>query len=127
MNRLASELRALRQKKGVSLRTIEAKTGISNAYLSQLERGVAANPTPAKLRALAEYFGTSFMDLLAYAGHLPSTTATDSGGLIAGHESAKPERSPLSAGLTDLTKDEEDLVLQYIDFLKSRRDKPSRN
>ena len=34
---LGKELRRVRNLKGLSLRQVEGKTGISNAYLSQLE------------------------------------------------------------------------------------------
>ena len=121
LNRLGTELRELRRKKGASLRTVETQTGISNAYLSQLERGVATNPTPAKLQVLADYFDTQYLDLLHHAGYLPSFVAQDSPGLIATPTSNLGSDPPLPPNLADLTADEETLVLQYVEFLKSRR------
>ena len=50
VNRLGTELRRLRLKKGVSLRKVQTETGVSNPYLSQLERGVATSPAPPKLQ-----------------------------------------------------------------------------
>lgn len=120
-NRLGTELRRLRSKKGVSLRTVETETGISNAYLSQLELGVATNPAPAKLQSLANYLGASYLDLLDHAGYLPRRVAENSLPLVASSESRAMRASPLSASLADLTDDEEDRVLQYVEFLKSRR------
>ena len=120
-NRLGTELRRLRLKKGVSLRKVQAETGVSNPYLSQLERGVATNPAPTKLQALADYYETSYLDLLGHAGYLPNGVTQSPLSLIASSENLEMRGSPLSANLNGLTADEENLVLQYIEFLKSRR------
>jgi transcriptional regulator with XRE-family HTH domain len=37
--RLACRLRELREERGLSIRDVEARTGISRGYLSHLERG----------------------------------------------------------------------------------------
>ena len=121
LNRLGTELRRLRLIKGVSLRKVEAETGVSNPYLSQLERGVATNPAPTKLQALANYYETSYLELLGHAGYLPSGTTESSPSLIASSENLENIDSQLPANVAGLTDDEEDLVIQYIEFLKSRR------
>ena len=54
-NKLADELKRIRGIRHVSLRKVEKETGVSNAYLSQLERGEAKNPSPSKLHLLAEF------------------------------------------------------------------------
>ena len=120
-NRLGAELRRLRLKKGVSLRKVQDETGVSNPYLSQLERGVATNPAPTKLQALADYYETSYLDLLGHAGYLPNGVAQIPPPLIASLGNLEMRDSPLSANLGGLTDDEENLVLLYIEFLKSRR------
>ena len=120
-NRLGTALRNLRLKKGVSLRKVESETGVSNPYLSQLERGVVTNPSPNKLLALADYYGASYMDLLGYAGYLPSGHAKSPPPLIGSSVSEATDESPLSAVLAGLTDDEEGMVLQFIELLKSRR------
>ena len=120
-NRLGTELRRLRLKKRVSLRKVESETGVSNPYLSQLERGVVTNPSPNKLLALADYYGASYMDLLGHAGYLPSGHAKSLPPLIASSVSEATDESPLSAVLAGLTDDEEGMVLQFIELLKSRR------
>ena len=121
VNRLGTELRRLRLKKGVSLRKVQTETGVSNPYLSQLERGVAKSPSPTKLQALANYYGSSYMDLLAHAGYLPSGLAENPTSLIASSESPVIEDSSLSVNLAELTDHEGQMVLEYIEFLKSRR------
>lgn len=71
-HRLGEELARLRQVKGrsVSLREVERQTGISNEYLSQLERGVATKPAPDVLQKLAKFYGTPYESLLMAAGYL---------------------------------------------------------
>ncbi len=60
----------LRARKGVSLKKVEKATGISNAYLSQLETGKRKRlPTPTRLKALADYYNASIQQLLEKAGY----------------------------------------------------------
>lgn len=44
----------------MSLRTVEAMSGVSNAYLSQLESGKVKNPSIAVLSKLAEFYDVTF-------------------------------------------------------------------
>jgi len=71
-SKLAVELERLRQVKGrsVSLREVERQTGISNEYLSQLERGIAKKPAPDVLQKLAKFYGVTYESLLIAAGYL---------------------------------------------------------
>ena len=63
-------LKKLRARKGVSLKKVEEGTGISNAYLSQLETGKRRRlPTPDRLIALADYYNVSIQQLLEKAGY----------------------------------------------------------
>ena len=60
-------LRRLRGSTG--LREVGRQTGISNAYLSQVEKG-DRRPGPSVLRRLASFYGVDVHDLLQRAGHL---------------------------------------------------------
>jgi len=63
-------LKKLRARKGVSLKKVEEATGISNAYLSQLETGKRRRlPTPDRLIAIADYYNASIKELLEKAGY----------------------------------------------------------
>jgi len=63
-------LKKLRARKGVSLKKVEEATGISNAYLSQLETGERRRfPKPDRLIALARYYNVSIKELLEKAGY----------------------------------------------------------
>jgi len=50
-------LKRLREDRKMTLRDVEQKTRISNAYLSQVERGERNIPTLKILRKLAEVYG----------------------------------------------------------------------
>jgi transcriptional regulator with XRE-family HTH domain len=66
---LGALLRAQRLTKGLSLRELSARTGVSNAYLSELERGLH-EPSLSVLRAIASALETSLGPLLVRAGVL---------------------------------------------------------
>jgi HTH-type transcriptional regulator, competence development regulator len=67
--RLQDILAEARRVKGVSLREVERSTGISNAYLSQMESGSVAEPSPKKLKSLADYYGVSYVALMNACGY----------------------------------------------------------
>ncbi len=54
---LAEILTEGRDRKKLTLRDVQSTTGISNAYLSQLETGKIANPSPHFLQKLSELYG----------------------------------------------------------------------
>ena len=64
---LGPMLRRLRG--GTSLREIQRLTGISNSYLSQIEKG-ERRPGPKVLRRLAALYGVGVQPLLQKAGYL---------------------------------------------------------
>lgn len=58
-------LKELRRRKGVSLKEVEKATGVSNAYVSQLENGIRRRiPTAERLMALADYYNVSLFQLV---------------------------------------------------------------
>jgi len=64
-------LKELREKKHVTLKQVEEVTGLSNAYISQLETGTRRRlPPPHKLKALAAYFNVAIKELLEKAGYV---------------------------------------------------------
>jgi PTS system nitrogen regulatory IIA component len=59
-------LRLLRVESGLSLRDLARRLGVSGAYLSRVENGLDATPTPARLEAMARELdipATLLMDL----------------------------------------------------------------
>jgi transcriptional regulator with XRE-family HTH domain len=112
----ASELGALladlRKAKGLSLRDVEEATGkaVSNAYLSQLENGRIQKPSPHVLHSLSAVYAVPYEALMEKAGYLlPS-------------EDGSGRRRRLAAfAIDDLTAEEEEELLKYLAFLRTRR------
>jgi transcriptional regulator with XRE-family HTH domain len=67
LNGLGEFIRAQRQLARLSLREMAAMTSVSNAYLSQIERGLH-QPSLKVLRSIAEALQLSTEQLLAQAG-----------------------------------------------------------
>ncbi len=69
-------LRAQRQVADLSLRELATMTQLSNAYLSQLERGLH-EPSLRVMASLAEAYGVPLETLLAQVGFAPDPAAGD--------------------------------------------------
>lgn len=68
---LAKKLNELRRTRGLTLREVERSTGISNAYLSQIETGKIVNPTIRIVQALADFYGETVEGIKPAAGDIP--------------------------------------------------------
>lgn len=68
---LAERLRHLRKAKGLSLRVLSERSGVSQAMLSEIERG-SKNPTVKLAYQIAQAFGISISDLLEQDPTSPS-------------------------------------------------------
>jgi transcriptional regulator with XRE-family HTH domain len=109
---LGSVLADLRKAKGLTLRQVEEATGraVSNAYLSQLENGKIGKPSPNVLHSLAEVYVVPYEGLMEKAGYLlPSQGGP-----------RKRKRLAIFA-IDDLTAEEEEELLKYLAFLRSRK------
>ncbi|HWT22667.1 MAG TPA: helix-turn-helix transcriptional regulator [Solirubrobacteraceae bacterium] len=71
---LGAHVRARRLAAGLTLRDLAARTGVSNAYLSQLERGMH-EPSLRVLRAIAAALDVPLATLLTRAGVLEDDAA----------------------------------------------------
>jgi SOS regulatory protein LexA len=67
-------LKKLRLKSGLSLRDMEKRTGVSNAYISQLENGKRGIPNPDTLKKIHEALGVTYDELMERAGYISSET-----------------------------------------------------
>jgi transcriptional regulator with XRE-family HTH domain len=107
---LGEGLRSARSLKNLSLRDIEEATGISNAYLSQLENNKVKKPSPFFLHKLANLLGINYELLMAKAGYI-----------IRNH--SQPNQTLAGAALMSekLTADEEDQLAQYLRFLRAQK------
>jgi len=66
-------LRRAREHRALSLRDVERRIGRSNAYLSQVERGLIRQPDPVVLLELANLYELDFTTLAGWAGFVVST------------------------------------------------------
>jgi HTH-type transcriptional regulator, competence development regulator len=108
-DKLGSFLAAARNSAGMSLRGVERATGISNAYLSQLETGKIKTPAPQNLHKLAELYGVSYELLMELAGFpLPNS-------------SLAPQAQGMAARIGPVTEEEEEALVEYLRFIRSRK------
>jgi transcriptional regulator with XRE-family HTH domain len=72
-------LKSLRDRQRMSLRDVERESGVSNAYIAQLEKGDRPAPSPDILKKLARAYNVTVRELLMRAGYLdePEVTATE--------------------------------------------------
>ncbi len=107
---LGSYLKSLREARTLSLREVEQKTGISNAFLSQLESGKVKHPSPLILYKLAEHYGVPYEGLMERAGYpVPEGSMPDS-----------RFASAVFHRLGKITEEEEQTLLDYLSFLRLR-------
>ncbi len=119
---LGEFLAYVRGIKKLTLRDVEEATNkeVSNAYLSQVETGKIAQPRPNILHSLANVYGVAYEVLMEKAGYfLPVATAHDL------RSAGGPARHGRVATFAqeDLTKEEEEKLLEYLAFLRTRRGK----
>ena len=102
-------LKLLRDTQGLSLRDVQSKTDISNAFLSQIESGKVKSPSPVMLHKLALLYGVPYEDLMGRAGYpIPAATPL------------AQSASKVFRRFGDITGEEEEQLLDYLGFLRSR-------
>src|SRR5690606_30760332 len=69
---LGDRLGLIRETKGLSLRVLASKAGLSASYLSDLERGTRGAPTAPVLERLADALGVSVDALLGRENPSPT-------------------------------------------------------
>ena len=111
-NELGSVLADLRTAKGLSLREVEEATGkgVSNAYLSQLENGRIQKPSPNVLHSLSEVYAVPYEALMEKAGYLLPSAGK-----------AGRRRRLAAFAIDDLTAEEEEELLKYLAFIRTRK------
>ena len=106
---LSLYLAKLRKMKNLSLREVEKKTdkAISNAYLSQLESGKIAKPSPHILQHLATAYQVSYSSLMIAAGYIQPSTKEKSGVAFFNE--------------SDITAEEKSQLLDYLQLIRKHR------
>ncbi|RJG55384.1 XRE family transcriptional regulator [Sphingobium terrigena] len=106
-------LKSLRSGTGLTLREVEDATGkdVSNAYLSQLENGHIAKPSPNVLHSLASVYKVPYAKLMERAGYISPNARSSN--------AAKHGRAA-TFSIENLTLDEEKELLQYLSFVRQK-------
>jgi HTH-type transcriptional regulator, competence development regulator len=110
MQSLGEGLKTARELRKLSLREVEEATGISNAYLSQLENDKIKKPSPHFLHKLASIYDIGYELLMDAAGYVQR----------------KAEGGPKTlAGAAlfskKLSAEEEEELARYLTFLRARK------
>ncbi len=108
-------LRQARKHHRLSLREVERRIGRSNAYLSQVERGLIRQPDPSVLLDLAELYGLNFMTLAGWAGWGSAGKTAASGSRHSDSTAILVRR------VLELDATERDEVLDYVEKLRRKR------
>lgn len=121
--KLAKQLKELRNLRGYSLRDVENKTKISNAYISQLERDEEKKPSPHILHKLAEMYEVPYELLMDAAGYITDSTNVSPGSNTKNQSSGK--LSALGAALMSekFTSEEEIMISAFIQAIRSGKNK----
>lgn len=111
---LGQYLASIRNDRKMTLRDVEqaTKKQVSNPYLSQIENDKIQKPSPNTLHALAELYAINFEKLMELAGYLTSPT-----------ERPADQRHGRAATFAEhnLTPQEEAELMEYLEFMRSRR------
>jgi transcriptional regulator with XRE-family HTH domain len=111
--RLGEYIRLQRQMADLSLRGMAELTKVSNAYLSQIERGLH-QPSLRVLQAIAEALGIPADTLLAHAGLLSESPEVPTDGRGRTEEAIRSD--------PDLTPEEREALLRvYRSFVDGRK------
>ncbi len=109
---LGKYLASIREDRRMTLRQVEeaSKKEVSNAYLSQIETEKIQKPSPNVLHALAEIYKIEYEQLMEMAGYIPaSRSETERHGRVA------------TFAEHNLTSAEEAELVEYLQFIRSRR------
>lgn len=113
-NKLGTFFREARKAEKATLRFVEQQTGISNAYLSQLENGKIRQPSPTLLHKLCELYDVSYAKAMNLAGYpLPNEPEVT-------NEPIDTSSPGLFNRFGDITADEEKKLAEYLEFLRSK-------
>jgi transcriptional regulator with XRE-family HTH domain len=109
---LGQYLASIRADRKMTLRDVEEATNkeVSNAYLSQIEKDKIQQPSPNVLHALSEIYDISYEHLMEMAGYITTS---------------RPEKKRHGRIATfsehNLTPEEEAELIEYLQFIRSRK------
>ncbi len=107
-------LKALRADRGLTLRQVQEQVHVSNAYLSQIERGERGVPRLQILQRLAEVYGVPVTELVEAAQR-------ESAGVYTNPESSEPDVAFVSRGYQNLSKANRQHLSSYLQYLLQKQ------
>lgn len=114
MSSLGSTLKDSRKNIGLTLRQVEEMTGISNAYLSQLENDKIKNPSVNILSRLSSIYKVSLKSLLENANMIDKKEKKE-------EEANASFVQKIAFRAENLTEEEKNDVLKFLEFIKSKK------
>jgi transcriptional regulator with XRE-family HTH domain len=119
MDTLGKTLKSTRENVSLTLREVEIATGISNAYLSQLENEKIKKPSASILYKLANVYKIDLNVLLCASGIIEKSDTKDT----------EPKQTLLEREIAfykdKLSEDEEKEVVDFIKFLRYKKSNDS--
>jgi len=103
-------LRNLRESRHLTLREVEERASVSNAYLSQIERGERGIPTLKVLKRLGEAYGVSVTELVKAA-------EKETEGRSSRLETPAPDVAFVSRGYEKLSKKRKEQLTAFLQHL----------
>ncbi|MCB9758163.1 MAG: helix-turn-helix domain-containing protein [Candidatus Omnitrophica bacterium] len=118
MGRIFGEyLKQLRLDRKLTLREVEEKAQISNAYLSQVERGERSTPTMKILDRLAEVYGVSVSTLNEKALEELRTGAAALAAGLAPPDIPSPDTEFICRSYNKLSDEKKKSLMDYLSYL----------
>lgn len=108
-------LKQLREDRNMTLREVEDKAKISNAYLSQVENGQRGVPTMKILSKLARVYGVPVTLLAEKANAEIQHHKMESGPKPA------PDTEFVCRGYENLTEENKNKLKSFLDYLRSQQ------
>jgi len=91
MNVVGEYLKKIRDDRNLSQKAVQAKTGISDSVICNLESGETKKPDPYCLKKLAEEYQIDLIDLYLKAGYLERTDLLEYQRCFSGADSLSEE------------------------------------
>lgn len=123
MEQLGSFLRKMREQKKLSIRQLAKFTGVSPAYISQLENNYRKNPTPHVLRSLCEGLEIDYEQFLIEFKQLSKTDIKERKALYAEYKEQSAVQETSQVDLYDLLQENEEIIYRGKTLSENERKK----
>ena len=104
-------IKKLRKQANMTIRQLELYSGVSNAYLSQLENGKRGIPSPDIIRKIAMPLRTTYEELMMLAGYLSTSHLNE--------DSDELSLTPEELAAIERIKNDPEAQIAFKDFLSA--------